>query len=173
MRLDTFKLTFVSLRPRAVPTSGIGTWMTLMKCIAWMSAITNCLIFTFSSMQMMQFFPEYFTMNKDGEHGLKAGNGWIAIFIVFGIERVLLFVGIILNWAIPDIPQEVIVKEKRKRYIDFRVHQDRRARKASAVEVHIPETFEVGKEAFGPSLMSRQTFARQENNKRSIAGFRM
>ena len=129
MRLDVFKLTFVSLRPRSIPTSNIGTWKVLIRVIVWMSAITNCLIFTFSSMQMLQFLPEYFTVDSKGEHDMKAGSGWIVIFIVFGIERILVCSGILLNLAIPDIPEEVIVKEKRKRYIDFRMQQNMRARK--------------------------------------------
>lgn len=124
MRLDVFKLTFISKRPRSVPSSNIGTWNMLIKVIVWMSAITNCMIFTFSSMQMVQFFPEYFSIDSNGEHDLKSGSGWVVIFIVFGIERVLLIVGILFSILIPTMPEEVLVKEKRKRYIEFQIDQN-------------------------------------------------
>jgi hypothetical protein len=51
----------------------------------------------------------------------------VVVFIVFGIERLILVLGILLNLAIPDVPEEIIIKEKRKRYIDFRMQQDLRA----------------------------------------------
>ena len=126
MRLDMFKITFITRRPRCIPTSNIGMWKTLIRVIVWGSAITNCLIFTFSSMQMVQWLPEYFTVDSEGEHNLKAGSGWVVIFIVFGIERLLLVLGIFLNLAIPDVPEEVLIKDRRKRHIDFRIQQDLR-----------------------------------------------
>ena len=128
MRLDLFKLTYLSMRPRSVPTGNIGTWNMLIKAIVWMSAITNCLIFTFSSMQMAQFLPEYFTVDSEGEHDLKKGTGWMVIFIIFGIERALLVAGVLISLFIPTVPEDVIVREKRKRYIDFRMHQDAKAK---------------------------------------------
>jgi anoctamin-10 len=96
MRLDMFKITFITRRPRSIPTSIIGMWKTLIRVIVWGSAITNCLIFTFSSMQMVQWLPDYFPVDSEGEHNLKAGSGWVVIFIVFGIERLACWH---LNWA--------------------------------------------------------------------------
>jgi hypothetical protein len=80
---------------------------------------------------MMQWLPEYFIVDSKGEHDLKAGSGWagsgwVVVLIVFGIERLIL---VLLNLAIPDVPEEIIIKEKRKRYIDFRMQQDLRATK--------------------------------------------
>ena len=79
-------------------------------------------------MQMIRWLPEYFTVYSKGEHDLKAGDGWVVILIVFGIERLLLVLGILLNLAIPDVPEEITIKEKRKRYIDLRIQQDLRAK---------------------------------------------
>jgi len=33
MRLDIFKITFVTMRPRCIPTNSIGTWKTLIRVI--------------------------------------------------------------------------------------------------------------------------------------------
>lgn len=126
IRLDMFKVTYLSLRPRVVPASGIGMWRTLLSIIAWGSALTNCFIFTFSSMQMLQFMPEFFDVDSEGEHDLKSGSGRFVVFIIFGIERALILVGILLALAIPNIPEKVLLQEKRKKYIEFRSRQEAR-----------------------------------------------
>jgi hypothetical protein len=126
IRLDTFKITHVHRRPTSVRVPGIGVWSSLMKVIVWMSAITNCMIFSFSSQQMVQYLPDYFTIDTEGEHDLKDGNGWIVVFIVFGIERFLLIAGIILCLAIPSVPEDVKVKEQQKDYVHMLMqHVDR------------------------------------------------
>ena len=122
VRLDAFKVTHVHRRPFAYPVPGIGVWLSLIKCIVWMSAITNCMIFCFSSMQMVQFLPHYFNIDDAGEHNLKKENGWVMVFIVFGIERVLLVIGIIVGFFIPSVPEDVRIKEQQKEYIETRMH---------------------------------------------------
>ena len=52
-------------------------------------------------------------------------------FYSFGIERILLVVGILVSVCIPKIPEEVLAKERRKQYIDFQMYQDARATKKS------------------------------------------
>ncbi len=122
IRLDAFKLSHVHRRPVPTPVGGIGVWASLVKCIVWLSAFTNCMIFCFSSMQMVQYLPDYFIIDKTGEHDLKDGNGWVVVFIIFGIERFLLLVGIILCLVIPDVPEEVKIKEQQKNFIQMRMH---------------------------------------------------
>ena len=122
LRLDAFKITHIHKRPWAMPVQGIGVWSTLIKCIVWFSAITNCMIFCFSSMQMVQYLPQYFNVDNSGEHDLKDGNGWIVVFILFGIERLLLVTGIVLSIAIPSTPEDVRIKEQQKEYIQMQFH---------------------------------------------------
>ena len=130
VRLDAFKITHIHRRPVATRVRGIGVWAYLIKCIVWLSAFTNCMIFCFSSMQMVQFLPDYFTIDPDGEHDLKDGNGWQVVFIVFGIERILLVVGILLSLAIPDIPEDVKVKVQQREYIQNRLHHVEKSQKS-------------------------------------------
>jgi len=130
LRLDVFKLTFVSIRPKPMPFSDIGSWKVCIKVIVWMSAITNCFIFCFSSMQMFQYVPEYFTVDKSGEHDLKLdSSGMSIIFLLFGIERALVILGLLIDLFIPDLPEAVVSREKRKQYVDFRLHQEIRSKK--------------------------------------------
>lgn len=128
LRLDAFKITHVHRRPWAVPVQGIGVWSTLIKCIVWFSAITNCMIFCFSSMQMVQYLPQYFVVDESGEHNLKDGNGWVVVFILFGIERLLLVTGILLALVIPAIPEDVRIKEQQTEYIQMRMHHLERSK---------------------------------------------
>lgn len=131
LRLDVFKVTHVHRRPFATPVPGIGVWSDLIKCIVWMSAITNCMIFCFSSRQMVQFLPQFFSVDSDGEHNLKDENGWVMVFIVFGIERALLVLGIIICIFVPIVPEDVRVKEQQKEYIETRMHHADRSQKSS------------------------------------------
>jgi len=123
-KLDIFKLTTTCLRPHSVARSSIGIWKLLFRLIGCMSALTNCLIFTFTSMQMYQFLPQYFTVDKTGEHDLKDGNGWVIICIVFGIEHALFLFAILIDLLIPDVPKDVVVKEDRKNHIIFQENQE-------------------------------------------------
>ena len=37
-----------------------------------------------------QWLPEYFTIDKSGEHSFKKGKGWIVVLTVFSIEHILM-----------------------------------------------------------------------------------
>jgi len=126
-RLDLFKLTKTCMRPESVLRNDIGIWKYLLKSIVWLSAFTNCLIFSFSSMQMYQYLPGYFTLDKTGEHNLKPGNGWIIILIIFAIERFLIIFGILFDFAIPSTPPDVKMKERRRDFIFFQQNQSARS----------------------------------------------
>ena len=78
-------------------------------------------------MQMVQYLPQYFIIDENGEHELKSGSGWIVVFIVFGIERVLLLLSKIIDMAFPDIPNDVKIQEQRKQFIDMRIYQESRS----------------------------------------------
>jgi hypothetical protein len=66
--------------PRSVRADGIGVWKSLLSCVIWMSALTNCLIVGFTSDQMKEIFPAFYMRDK----------GWIAVFVILGLERILL-----------------------------------------------------------------------------------
>ena len=93
-RADAWKLSRVCLRPRAIRTDSVGTWKLLMKVIIWGSALTNCLIFCFTSRQMYQWMPDAFSYDEStGHKSFVAGKGWIVVLTMFGIERALLVAG--------------------------------------------------------------------------------
>ena len=118
IKSDLFKITKVCRRPRPIRTDNIGTWKMLLSAIVWLSALTNCIIFAFTSKQMSQFLPDYFTVDEENVPVPVKGKGWIVVFIVFGIERVLLLSGVIMNLALPDVPEDVTVEIEHKDYVE-------------------------------------------------------
>lgn len=107
---DVFKLTSICRKPRVLRTSSIGTWQLLISLIVWMSALTNCFIFGYSSRQMMAYFPSFFVIAADGDQQYADGKGSFAILLVFLLERILLVMGIIICLSFPRIPTDIAVK---------------------------------------------------------------
>ena len=57
-------------------------------------------------------------MSADEEHlRLKEEKGWILIFIIFGMERLLLYSASILAAVIPDVPEDVMDELERKHFV--------------------------------------------------------
>lgn len=130
IRSDCFKLARVCRRPRSDRSDGIGVWNSLLSCVVWMSALTNCLIVGFTSDQMMQIFPTFYMQEQDtitatcssGSQGdatlVHHGNkGWMAVFVIFGLERILLCVGLLIHAIVPEIPEDVRDEMERLHYI--------------------------------------------------------
>jgi hypothetical protein len=117
IRADCFKLTYLCRRPRSIRSNGLGMWKSLLSGITWLSALTNCLIFGFTSGQMREFFPEYYQHDESGHVRLMAGKGWIAIFIIFGVERLLLYSGLLIQAIIPDIPDTILEELERTQFV--------------------------------------------------------
>jgi hypothetical protein len=117
IRADCFKLTRVCRRPRPMRTDGCGMWNSLVSSITWLSALTNCLIFGFTSDQLMQYLPSFYYLNDYGHTRLAEGKGWIVIFIIFGVERLLVYAGLLMYWVIPEVPETVMEQLERRHYV--------------------------------------------------------
>lgn len=117
LRCDVTKIARVNARARPFRTDNIGTWKTVIKALVLMSAITNCLIFSMTSSQMANFFPDYVQMTEEGEVGWVAGKGWIIVFVIFGIERALLLVYATVQSVMPRVPEDVQDKVERCAYV--------------------------------------------------------
>lgn len=113
IRADCFKLTFLCQRPRSTRSNGLGMWKTLLLCITWLSALTNCLIFGFTSGQLREYLPEYYHYDESGHLRLIPGKGWIVIFIIFGMERILVYTGLLLRAVVPDVPDTIMEELER------------------------------------------------------------
>lgn len=137
-RADAWKLSRVCLRPRAIRTDSIGTWKLLMKVIIWGSALTNCLIFCFTSRQMLQWMPGAFSYDETtGHKSFVAGKGWYVVLTMFGIERALLVFGLLILLIVPSVPEDVAQLEERRQFV--REQASERIRSSSFLKKRMDE----------------------------------
>jgi hypothetical protein len=118
MRADCYRMAFLCQRPPSNRSQGMGMWRDLIGAIVWMSALTNCLLMGFSSDQLMHYLPQFYERDEvSGYTDMGHERSWIVIFIIFGLERLLLFVGIILHAIIPEVPEDISDLVERDHFI--------------------------------------------------------
>jgi len=129
IRNDAFKLSRVCLRPVPRRTSTLGVWSTLLKCIVWMSALTNCLLAGYTSDQLVQYMPKFYIHDRSGYTTFEHDKGWLLVFIIFALEHGLILAGLLINSLVPKIPPDVATELERRNYIQAK----RRYRKRVSV----------------------------------------
>lgn len=92
-------------------------WRMLMSGVIWTSALTNCLIVGFTSGQLMQYMPEFYIRDSRGVNNFGHEDGWLAVLIIFGLERILLILGLILYSVIPAVPEDVANELERRQFL--------------------------------------------------------
>jgi len=115
IRSDLFKLSFVVRRPKPVRAPGIGIWWNFLNVIAFLSIVTNCIIFGLVSDQMIVWFPAMFK-EVDDDLLLVDGMGRYAVALVFGIEHVVLLLCLIIRFCVPGKPEWVKNHLERGKY---------------------------------------------------------
>ena len=123
IRSDLFKLAFVTRRPRVVKCCDIGPWATVLRIFAYMSVVTNAMLFGFTSNQMRFFFPEYFSP-MTGE--VDPNEGQFVVATVFGLEHVILLSVLLVDVCIPEVPNSIYqrLKFRRKQLLIRRKHNN-------------------------------------------------
>ena len=116
IRSDCYKLTYLCQKPAGERTSDIGMWRLLLQCMIWFSCLTNCLLFGFTSDQMMHYLPNFYIRDGEGITHMVQDKGWITVLIIFGLERVLVYLGILLHATIPSIPEDLVIQLRRRKY---------------------------------------------------------
>lgn len=119
IRSDIYKLTYLCQKP-LLPgerIQDIGVWKRILQCMVWSSCLTNCLLFGFSSDQMMHYMPHFYIRDEQGATHMVHDRGWIAIFIIFGLERALIVLGLILHALIPALPGSLAIQLHRRKYL--------------------------------------------------------
>jgi anoctamin-10 len=117
VRSDCFKLTKVCRRPGSVRSSGLGMWRTLIATVIWTSALTNCLIAGFTSGQLTHYLPDFYIRDHEtGDFNLDDEDGWLVIFVIFGLERLLIVCGLLILAIVPATPEDVVDEIERRQY---------------------------------------------------------
>mmetsp|Transcript_25885 Transcript_25885/g.43135 ORF Transcript_25885/g.43135 Transcript_25885/m.43135 type:complete len:187 (+) Transcript_25885:110-670(+) len=117
IRADAFRITYLCQRPRSIRCDGLNMWNKLLGAIVRLSALTNCLIFGFTSGQLMEWLPSLYQMDDTDHMRFTTDKGWIVIFIIFGLERLLLWTGMLLDAIIPDVPEDVMNQLERRYFV--------------------------------------------------------
>jgi anoctamin-10 len=118
MRSDIHKLTNVCQKPLSGERiHNLGVWKTILQFMVWFSCLTNCLLFGFTSDQMMHYMPDFYIRDAEGVTHMIQDKGWIAILIIFCLERILLFGGLVLHSMIPAMPESLLIQLQRRKYL--------------------------------------------------------
>jgi anoctamin-10 len=117
IRSDCYKLTYLCQKPVAERVPGIRMWKSLLQCMVWFSCLTNCLLFGFTSDQMMHYMPSFYVEDGQGITHLVQDKGWIAVFIIFALERGLIYFGLSLYAMVPSVPEDLAIELRRRRFL--------------------------------------------------------
>ena len=117
IRSDCYKVAHLCQRPIPYRTSGLGMWRDLMACVIWMSALTNCLIAGFTSDQLMHYLPSFYIQDEEtGYTDMGHEKSWIVVFVIFGLERLLILIGLLIHAIVPAVPEDVSDQLERQHY---------------------------------------------------------
>jgi len=122
MKSDLFKLIWVYKRPPAHRAANIGTWQNVILCMALLSILTNCMIFAFSSEQMMQWLPFMFKPHDEAEGHHAGDNEFLPEWaraghsMCFALEHLILAIWMAIFFLIPSEPEWVTTKLKKLKY---------------------------------------------------------
>ncbi|OWZ19357.1 Anoctamin protein [Phytophthora megakarya] len=111
LRADAFKLCHTRQRPLAHKASGIGVWLHVLQIMSVIAVLTNCFHLAYSTSLLERALPRVTATQK--------------VWIVFGIEHLLLVLKVWLACVVPSIPREVTEALHRER--DLAKHDSARA----------------------------------------------
>ncbi|ETK85223.1 hypothetical protein L915_09887 [Phytophthora nicotianae] len=101
MRTDAFKLCQTRQRPLAHKASGIGVWLHVLQIMSVLAVLTNCFHLAYSTSLLERAFPSVTATEK--------------VWIVFGIEHLLLLIKVWLACVVPSVPRDVNESLRRER----------------------------------------------------------
>mmetsp|Transcript_40788 Transcript_40788/g.95684 ORF Transcript_40788/g.95684 Transcript_40788/m.95684 type:complete len:173 (+) Transcript_40788:2049-2567(+) len=139
VRTDATKIAFVHRKCHPERISNIGIWNTLISIIIWSSALTNCLIFCFTSHQMAQWLPEMQPPEGDNENWdamVNSARGMHTVLLMFVLEHCILLFGVLLYSMIPSVPMNVVEQVEHRTFVRKMLArlQRRRNSKASSLQ---------------------------------------
>ncbi|KAG3121706.1 hypothetical protein PI124_g1003 [Phytophthora idaei] len=101
LRTDAFKLCQTRQRPLAHKASGIGVWLHVLQIMSVLAVLTNCFHLAYSTSLLERAFSSVTATQK--------------VWIVFGIEHLLLLIKVWLACAVPSVPRDVSESLRRER----------------------------------------------------------
>ncbi|DAZ96735.1 TPA: hypothetical protein N0F65_012312 [Lagenidium giganteum] len=111
LRATAFKLCHAKQRPIARKASDIGIWFHVLQLMSVLAVLTNCLHIAFTTTQIERLFPSIGATSK--------------VWIVFGVEHLVLALKVWMMLVIPSTPTDVAEKVRLER--EHAKHESARA----------------------------------------------
>lgn len=105
VRVDAYKLCYLCQRPYPTPANSIGTWISIIRTVSLIGALTNTAILVFTA--------DVFDLKIEGLHNYQNGNMWMYFVL---LEHILLGIKyIVLMWLDnePRVVKEGLIWSKR------------------------------------------------------------
>lgn len=65
----------------------------------------------------MQYMPSLYSQTKAGYTEMSHEDGWILVFVIFGLERILLVAGLLIYFTVPAVPEDVQDELERRQFL--------------------------------------------------------
>eukprot|EP00004_Rigifila_ramosa_P016078 TRINITY_DN3783_c0_g1_i1.p1 TRINITY_DN3783_c0_g1~~TRINITY_DN3783_c0_g1_i1.p1 ORF type:complete len:673 (-),score=170.04 TRINITY_DN3783_c0_g1_i1:58-2076(-) len=114
IRSDSFKLAYVTRRPKATRASNIGSWQAVLLVLTFVSVLTNMMLIGFSSDQLVRWMGQHYFDNNDN---MKPGMGRYVVGTIFTLEHVLYLVVFFLWVVLRSVPAHVSNGVAREKYL--------------------------------------------------------
>lgn len=73
----------------------------------------------------MHYFPSFYIQDESGYTDIGHSKGWLVVFVIFGLERLLIFTGLLFMAVIPEVPEDVSDELERRQYIHLQEEEER------------------------------------------------
>ena len=73
---------------------------------------------------MKEIFPSFYMIDKHGDTHLVHDKGYLAVFVIFGLERIMIILGLLIYALIPAVPEDVHDEVERLQYIRALEHEE-------------------------------------------------
>ena len=110
-RIDAHNLLYRYKRPFALQAANIGVWEYWIVIIAYLGVVMNALILSFTSQYI-------FDRIKDFSERTQNEQWQVRLLFIIIFEHAVLFVVLIINILIPNMPDRAIISLKRQAYIE-------------------------------------------------------
>lgn len=103
--------------------------------MVYTSALTNCLIFAYTSSQMQQWIPGNYSRDEHGRLMLVPGRAHETVAIMFAIEHLLLMIGVFVRSVVRRVPKDVAIEVEKRDWMHEMISTKARLQSTRALDV--------------------------------------
>lgn len=73
----------------------------------------------------MHYLPSFYQITETGYSNMGHEKGWVLVFVIFGLERVLLVIGLLIYAIVPAVPEDIQEQLERRQYLRMQAMDDK------------------------------------------------